>query len=115
MNHSFSRRDLFSGFFRRARNIAHPEQKPAASTAAPTTPKVAIIQGRFCLAYQKSFCSTCIERCPIEGAISLRDNLPMVNPELCNGCRICHQLCPAPRNAILMLPKRNASAALTSK
>ncbi|MBA4150236.1 MAG: 4Fe-4S binding protein [Verrucomicrobia bacterium] len=101
---AISRRDLFSGFLRRAKNIAHP--KDEIPEAKPVEARVAIVQGRFCLAYQKSFCSTCIERCPVEGAITLRDNYPMVNAELCNGCGICHELCPAPRNAILMMPKR---------
>lgn len=103
---SISRRDLFSGFIRRAKNIAHPPEPEIPETKS-VEPRVAIVQGRFCLAYQKSFCSTCIERCPIEGAIILRDNLPMVNANLCDGCGICHQLCPASRNAILMMPKKS--------
>jgi ferredoxin len=78
---------------------------------ASTTPVVAIVQGRHCLAYQRSFCSTCVERCPVPGAITLEGGLPRVNPDLCTGCRVCHDLCPAPRNAILLVPRRTPAAA----
>jgi len=68
--------------------------------------KVAIIQGRFCLAYQGTFCSLCRERCPEQGAIVVTNGIPMVNEPDCTGCGICHDVCPAPRNAVLMLEKR---------
>ena len=32
--------------------------------------------------------------------------IPMVVPEICTGCGICQQVCPAPENAVLMLPRR---------
>ena len=76
---------------------------PVLETNDPATPTVAVIAGRHCLAYQGSFCSTCRERCPVDGAIVIERGLPRVNPALCNGCRICHELCPAPINAILMI------------
>lgn len=74
--------------------------------AAPPVARVAIVQGRHCLAYQRSFCSTCIERCPIPGGIIRHQGLPMVDPSVCDGCGLCQAACPAPRNAILMLPRR---------
>lgn len=64
----------------------------------------AIIQGRHCLAYQRSFCSTCVERCPVEGAIQVQNGIPQVLASACTGCGICHAVCPAPTNAILMRP-----------
>lgn len=67
-------------------------------------PKKAIIQGRHCLAYQRSFCSTCSERCPIEGAIKVEMGIPQVVADACTGCGICAEVCPAPTNAILMMP-----------
>lgn len=65
-------------------------------------PRVAIIQGRHCLAYQRSFCSVCSERCPVEGAIKVENGIPQVVAAACTGCNICHEVCPAPTNAILM-------------
>jgi len=71
--------------------------------AAPKTFK-AVVQGRYCLAYQKQFCSVCYERCPVEGAFSVENHLPRVVSDICTGCGICHELCPAPVNAILLVP-----------
>ena len=67
---------------------------------------VAIVQGRFCLALRSLACSTCVERCPVEGAMRLERNIPVVNPDLCTGCGICKDVCPAPKNAILLVPAR---------
>lgn len=67
-------------------------------------PKRAIIQGRHCLAYQRSFCSVCSERCPVDGAIKVESGIPQVIADACTGCGICHEVCPAPTNAILILP-----------
>jgi ferredoxin len=36
--------------------------------------------------------------------------MPMVNPELCTGCGVCHAVCPAPVNAIRLLPRRPRQA-----
>lgn len=73
---------------------------------AEEVPQVAVISGRNCLAYQRSFCSSCVERCPVEGAISSQQGLPRVNPDACTGCRICLDVCPAPTKAILMIKRR---------
>ncbi|MBK8040780.1 MAG: 4Fe-4S binding protein [Verrucomicrobiaceae bacterium] len=67
--------------------------------------KVAIVQGRFCIALT-SFCSACVERCPVSGAMKKERGMPMVVADICTGCGICHDVCPAPRNAVLMLPRR---------
>lgn len=58
-----------------------------------------------CLAHQGTTCTTCSERCPVEGAIVLTGGRPQVDPGRCTGCGICHHVCPAPRNAVLVLPK----------
>lgn len=59
---------------------------------------VRIDPGR-CLAWNRSFCSTCVERCPVPGAIRLIASMPQVT-EACTGCRACVALCPAPEPAI---------------
>lgn len=86
----------------------HGRDDPGNGSGIPLT---AIIQGRFCIALT-SFCSVCIERCPVPGAMKKERGLPMVVPDLCTGCGICHGVCPAPRNAVLMLPRRPSPSSL---
>ncbi len=57
-----------------------------------------------CLPHLGTTCSTCVERCPVPGAIRVTQGKPTIVPETCIGCGICHQVCPAPRNAVMMLP-----------
>lgn len=58
-----------------------------------------------CLAAAGSPCSICAERCPIEGALTLdRTGPPQVSPALCTGCGVCQHVCPAPQNAVMILP-----------
>jgi len=57
-----------------------------------------------CLAHQGSFCTVCSEQCPVPDAISLTDNKPAINLDQCTGCGICHYACPAPTNAIAVMP-----------
>lgn len=72
----------------------------------PALDEIALILDRFCLAYQGSFCSVCAERCPVPGAIVTELGKPRINPDLCTGCRICHDVCPAPKNAVFLIPKK---------
>ena len=96
-----------------------PQQRtPEASTARPeaepapcATPKPALALGApvrvrtgHCLAWQGSFCSTCVERCPIPGAIVLEAGRPRVVAEHCDGCGTCVRVCPAPLNAFELRP-----------
>ena len=53
-----------------------------------------------CMALNGSFCSVCVERCPRPGAIHLSAGQPQIDPERCDGCGRCQELCPAPANAI---------------
>jgi len=97
---TLSRRDFFNRF------IPKPAKTTRTQSREITGPKVAVIQGRYCLAYQKSFCSVCKERCPVSGAIVSERGIPHVVADACTGCNICYEVCPAPTNAILMiLPK----------
>lgn len=80
--------------------------------AAAAEPKTAIIQGRFCIAYQGGMCFTCSEQCPEQDAITLDKGIPTVHADVCTGCGICHDLCPAPRNAILMTAPPSAAGRL---
>ena len=82
---------------------------PAVLRRAPDAPVPAIGLARIstvdCLAHQGSTCTTCSERCPIDGAIRLTGNRPQVVAEACTGCGVCHHVCPAPRNAVLVMPR----------
>lgn len=109
-----SRRGLFEAL---ARPFAR--RKPGAEEKQPAPadgggPRVAIIQGRFCIAYQGGMCFTCSEQCPEEGAITLDKGIPTVHADLCTGCGVCHDLCPAPRNAILVAKPPPTSHGLSS-
>ena len=63
-----------------------------------------------CLAWQRSFCTVCEERCPVPGAISLDLGKPGVDASACVGCGICLSVCPAPRKAIVLTPEVNRPA-----
>ena len=82
--------------------------EPAVLRRAPGAPVPAIgtarIQIMDCLAHQGSTCSACHERCPVPGAFRVEQGRPTVVAEACTGCGICQHVCPAPHNAVIMLP-----------
>lgn len=98
---AISRRDLFRRMLGRPAEDSEP-----AAVVSEEAPQLALILDRFCLAWQGSFCSVCAERCPIDGAIIVQQGKPRVNPDLCNGCRICHEVCPAPKNAVFLVSRK---------
>lgn len=120
MSRGLTRRGLLTFVGRAIRRVGRgappPAPPPSNGLAGPSTVAakdlVAVIQGRFCLAYT-SFCSVCAERCPVPGAIRLEKGIPMVVPELCDGCAVCHAVCPAPAKAVLLLPRRKIARPAT--
>ena len=72
----------------------------------------AVIQNFNCLAHRNSFCTVCSEQCPVEGAMRVVNGRPVVDDAACTGCGVCHYACPAPQNAIIILPLRDRPAAL---
>ncbi len=107
-----NRREFFTSFFKPLRETSAPSvaviEPPSPADSKPGAATVAIVQGRFCLAFQNSFCSTCVERCPVPGAISVERGLPRIDPAICTGCRICRKAtctcrtrraCPARRRS----------------
>lgn len=115
MTPGLSRRHLFSILGRTFRATVgqapgrpqNPASKVPPVAATETMTKVAVIQGRFCLAYT-SICTVCSERCPVEGAMKVENGIPTVVADLCTGCGICHDVCPAPTNAVLVIPRRRS-------
>ena len=65
----------------------------------------AVIQTWNCLAHQRSFCTTCAERCPVPGALTIVAGKPQVNEAACTGCGLCQWACPAPTNAVMILSR----------
>ncbi len=67
---------------------------------------VARITTTDCLAWQGTTCTTCHERCPAPGAITLDAQVrPVIQPDQCTGCGVCQHVCPAPHNAIIIMPE----------
>lgn len=67
-----------------------------------------------CLAHngQMPGCEYCYDSCPHKDkAILMEAGKPRVATEHCVGCGICEYYCPAPGNAIHVLPNRGAPAA----
>lgn len=58
-----------------------------------------------CLAHQGTTCSACVEQCPEPGALRLHAGRPAIDAGACTGCGVCRYVCPAPRNAIVLLPR----------
>lgn len=58
-----------------------------------------------CLASLETFCTVCLERCPIEGAIILERGKPKIMANQCVGCGQCVYRCPAPSPALIVLPQ----------
>lgn len=57
-----------------------------------------------CLAHRGTLCTTCSERCPVPGALRVDGGKPAIQDATCTGCGVCAQVCPAPINAIAILP-----------
>ena len=102
-----SRREMFRVLFgRRHEEPPPPEPVELSPPPAPVIGELALILDRFCLAHQGSFCSVCIERCPEPGAILTENGKPCVVADLCTGCRICHDVCPAPKKAVFFVSRK---------
>jgi ferredoxin-type protein NapG len=65
---------------------------------------VARIDVPTCLAFQGSFCTVCSEQCPVDGAIEVTAGKPRIQESVCTGCGVCQYVCPAPHNAVLLMP-----------
>lgn len=62
------------------------------------------IQHWDCLNALGAECRTCIERCPVEGVLTFAAGRIRVNDATCTGCGACQHACPAPNNAVVLLP-----------
>jgi ferredoxin-type protein NapG len=71
---------------------------------APKKIGIALIDIVTCLPHQGSVCTVCSEQCPVPGAIELTAGRPRIVEDVCTGCGVCQFVCPAPHNAILLMP-----------
>ena len=62
------------------------------------------VQALDCLGALGTTCSVCQEHCPVDLAIVYAAGIPRIDTSLCVGCGKCHYACPAPNNAIAILP-----------
>lgn len=85
----------------RSRRAASGTDLEAPAEAMPRVPVTAPLRLRrdHCLAWQRSFCTVCSERCPEAGAIVLDEGRPVLVEERCTRCGECIAVCPAPINA----------------
>lgn len=70
----------------------------------PAMMGTARITAHLCLPHHGTSCTVCSEECPVENAIVIREGKPTVNEATCSGCGVCRSVCPAPENAILLMP-----------
>lgn len=62
----------------------------------PETEKIGLAHvTQTCIALRTAACTACEEACPYDAITLDAQNRPAVNPELCNGCGKCEQICPA--------------------
>lgn len=78
--------------------------KPSATPPASARPLVAVVSTFSCLNAKADFCATCVERCPVPGALKVEGRRVFVIASACTGCGVCVPLCPAPGGAILLTP-----------
>lgn len=80
------------------------------SPERPLRMGTAKIVEQHCLAYMGTMCTVCSERCPVEDAIVVTKGRPAIVEQACTGCGVCQHVCPAPYNAVLVLPDERASS-----
>ncbi len=74
------------------------------SAQLPVKMARALITEPLCLAHMGTTCTVCVEHCPVPGAITLESGKPRIDEDRCTGCGVCHYVCPAPENAVIVMP-----------
>ena len=74
------------------------------SELLPIRMGTARITEHLCLPHHGKRCTVCDDACPVENAIVTKDGKPTIDEETCTGCGVCRRVCPAPDNAILLMP-----------
>ena len=53
----------------------------------------AILDKKKCQAYGETFCQQCVIDCPVPGAITQKNDKPIINKNICTGCGVCMRSC----------------------
>ena len=77
--------------------------------ALPVKMASASVDESRCLSWQGQECRSCVDNCPVDGAISMVDGDgdhrgPRIDSTHCTGCGVCMNVCPASQNAIRHRP-----------
>ncbi len=70
---------------------------------------VAVIQAKYCLAFEEIPCTDCYDHCPEPNVIVIEEGYPRINVDGCTGCRACQNVCPSAADAILMVKRFTGS------
>lgn len=64
-----------------------------------------------CLNSQGTICDMCVYYCPESaGALTMKNQFPVIDEEKCVGCGLCSHYCAAPERAIRMVPLEGGSS-----
>jgi len=55
-----------------------------------------------CLPYSGPECGVCVDICPVNGAMSLVNEKPVIHAKICTGCGLCREHCVVDPKAILI-------------
>lgn len=55
-----------------------------------------------CLPFSGPECGACISACPVEGALILEHEKPVIEQEICVGCALCRDACVVEEKAIVI-------------
>lgn len=58
------------------------------------------VQNSECLGYQQVMCDYCVRACPVDGALTMENGVPVVSVQYCTGCGICVSSCIAEGSAL---------------
>lgn len=64
----------------------------------------AVINESTCLPFSGPECGACVSVCPVEGALTLELEKPIIDQELCLGCAMCREVCVVEDKAISISP-----------
>ena len=60
----------------------------------------AVINESLCLPFSGPECGVCVSVCPVEGALILEQEKPVIDQAACIGCALCREVCVVEEKAI---------------